>query len=60
MEFKAILVNRVSSKGNAYEAIEVSVTDTIKKLVFLSPAELELLHLKNKDTEEKPDTDFWK
>lgn len=45
MNIKAELVEKVSKKGNKYIAIEVSITDKIKKLVFLSDAELELLKL---------------
>lgn len=45
MKINAELVERTSKTGNKYIAIEVSITDSIKKLVFLSPAELELLKL---------------
>lgn len=45
MNIKAELVQRVSKNGNPYVAIEVSLTDNIKKLVFLTQAELELLKL---------------
>lgn len=45
MQFKAVLVERISKSGNPYVAIEVSITDKIKKLVFLTPAELELIKM---------------
>lgn len=45
MPVKAVVVERTSKSGNPYVAIEVYITDTIKKLVFLTPAELELLKL---------------
>lgn len=45
MNIKAELVERVSKSGNKYIAVEVTITDKIKKLVFLTPAELELLKL---------------
>lgn len=45
MEVKAILVERVSKAGNPYTAVEIQITDKLKKLVFLSPAEVELLKL---------------
>lgn len=45
MNIKAELVQRVSKKGTPYVAIECTITDNIKKLVFLTQAELELLKL---------------
>lgn len=48
MQVKAILVERTSKKGTKYTCIEVYVTPTIKKLVFLNEAELELLKLSQK------------
>lgn len=48
MNVKAILVERTSKKGNTYTCIEVYITPTIKKMVFLNQAELELLRLSNK------------
>ena len=46
-EVKAILTEKVSSKGNNYTCIEVYITPNIKKMVFLTQAELELLKLSN-------------
>lgn len=45
MPIKAVLVEKTSKSGNPYVAIEVYITDKIKKLVFLTQAELELLKL---------------
>lgn len=45
MKIEGILVERVSKAGNAYTAVELQITDKLKKLVFLSPAEIELLKL---------------
>ena len=47
MNVKAMVVEKTSKKGNTYICIEVYITDKIKKLVFLTPAELELLKLAN-------------
>lgn len=48
MNIKAVLVEKTSKKGNTYIAVEVYITDKIKKLVFLTPAEIELLKITNK------------
>lgn len=50
MPIKAVLVEKTSKSGNPYVAVEVYITDNIKKLVFLTPAELELIkmHTNNK------------
>lgn len=48
MNVKAVLVERISKKGNKYTCIEVYITNNIKKIVFLNDAELELLRLSNK------------
>lgn len=45
MKIDAVLVQRLSKSGNPYTAIEISITDKIKKLVFLNQAELELLKI---------------
>ena len=53
MDVKATLETRLSKAGTQYEVIVIKLTDTSEKLVFLSPAERELLKLytkKNKDT----------
>ncbi len=41
---KAVIVNAISSKtNNPYSALDVYITPTTKKRVFMSDAELELL-----------------
>ena len=46
-EFKATLETRTSKKGSEYEVLVIKITDKIEKLVFLEPAELELLKMSN-------------
>lgn len=49
MQLNANLVEKVSSKtGKPYLVIEIKITDTYVKQVFLDNAELELLKLANK------------
>lgn len=49
MNIDAKLVEKVSSKsGKTYICIEIKLTDTYTKQVFLDSAELELLKLVNK------------
>ncbi len=64
MEVKATLVEGIGKKsGKPYTALEIQLTNTLKKIVFLEPAELELLKLTQSNTQkldEKPDTNFWK
>ncbi len=45
MPIKAEIVEKVSNKGNKYICIEITITDTYKKIVFLEQAELELIKL---------------
>lgn len=47
MELKCTLETRKSQKGNDYEVIVIKLSDKIEKLVFLEPAELELLKMSN-------------
>lgn len=49
-EYKATLETRTSKKGNQYEVLVIKITDNIEKLVFLDPAELELLKMSNSKT----------
>ena len=49
MEVKATLKDGVSKKGNTYKYISVMLTETLEKKVFLEPAEIELLELKEKE-----------
>lgn len=41
----AQLESRVSKEGNPYMAVVIKLTDSCEKLVFLEPAELELVKL---------------
>ena len=45
MKLNALLVEKISKKGTPYLCVEVSITDKIKKLVFLSQSEIELINL---------------
>lgn len=48
MEIRASLETRHSSKsGNNYDVVVIKLSDSSEKLVFLSPAELELLKIYN-------------
>ena len=49
MDVKATLVDKVSKSGNAYQAVEIHLTDTYVKTVFLDKAELELIKVAKKD-----------
>lgn len=44
-EFKATLETRTSKKGKEYEVLVIKLTDKTEKLIFLEPAELELLKI---------------
>lgn len=46
---KCNLVEKVSKKGNNYLCLEIYLTDTYKKIVFIDNAEIELLKLSNND-----------
>ena len=46
---KCHLVEKVSKSGNNYVCLEIYLTDTYKKFVFLDKAEIELLKLSNND-----------
>ena len=45
--YNATLETRTSKKGSQYEVLVIKITDNIEKLVFLDPAELELLKMSN-------------
>ena len=47
LTLKANLVTRMSKKGVPYTALEVYITDNTTKMVFLNPAEVELLKIKD-------------
>lgn len=51
MEVKATLETRQSKTGNNYEVIVIKLSENSEKLVFLQPAEKELLKLYNKKNE---------
>lgn len=46
-KIEATLETRTSSKGSTYECVVIKLSDTSEKLVFLSPAEKELLKIHN-------------
>lgn len=54
MDVKATLETRLSKNGNEYEVLVIKLTDNSEKLVFLSPAEKELIKLYNNKEDEKP------
>ena len=59
MDVKATLVEKTSKSGNLYKCIEIQLTDSYVKRVFLESAELELLEIANKkEKEEKSVFDF--
>lgn len=47
MPIKCMLVERISKDGNKYQCIEIYITENVKKVVFLTQAEKELLVLQN-------------
>lgn len=51
MELRATLETRQSKKGTNYEVIVIKLSENSEKLVFLQPAEKELLKLYNKKNE---------
>lgn len=50
MDLKATLKEATSKSGNTYQYVSIMLTDTLEKKVFLDQAELELLKMKEKDT----------
>ena len=42
---KCQIVEKTSAKGNKYIALEIYLTPNYKKVVFLDPAEIELIKL---------------
>lgn len=51
MEIKCTLEEKTSKTGKPYTVLLVHLTDSCTKMVFLDPAELELLKLSNKKNE---------
>lgn len=50
MDLKATLKEATSKSGNTYQYVSIMLTDTLEKKVFLDQAELELLKIKEKDS----------
>ncbi len=49
MPIECKLVERTSKNGVKYVCLEINLTKTYKKLVFLTPSEKELIVLSNKN-----------
>lgn len=49
MNFKCQIVEKTSQKGTTYLCLEIYLTPTYKKVVFLDSAEVELIKLVNAD-----------
>ena len=47
IDVQARLETRTSKKGTEFEVVVIKLSDNAEKLVFLSPAEMELLKLYN-------------
>lgn len=43
VSLRAEFVEKTSKEGNKYYVVEVYITDNVKKIVFLDPAEKELI-----------------
>lgn len=50
MDVKATLKEATSKNGNKYKYLSIMLTDTLEKKVFLDQAELELLEMKEKES----------
>lgn len=48
MPLECKLVNRTTKDGKAYQCIEIQITETYKKTVFLDNAEKELILLSHR------------
>lgn len=48
MDIKCSLETRTSKKGTTYEVLVLKLSETCEKLVFLEPAEIELLKMTQK------------
>lgn len=46
MPIKCTIVERISKNGSPYQCLEIELSDTYKKTVYLDRAELELVRLK--------------
>lgn len=56
MKLNCTLETRLSKSGKEYQVAVIKLTDKSEKLVFLSPAELELLRVFNQNNVNK---EFW-
>lgn len=56
MKLNCTLETRLSKSGKEYQVVVIKLTDKSEKLVFLSPAELELLRVFNQNNVNK---EFW-
>lgn len=56
MDLKCTLETRVSKEGKEYEVVVLKLSEHSEKLIFLQPAEKELLkmHYVKKDNDELP------
>lgn len=60
MNIKCTLETRAKKDGSGnYKVVVIKLSDKSEKLVFLSPAELELIELYNKDNNKLPDLPNW-
>lgn len=50
MEVKCTLEDKISKSGNKYTVLVIHLTDTCTKQVFLDPAEIELLKIKQEES----------
>lgn len=50
MDVKATLKEATSKSGNTYKYLSIMLTDSLEKKVFLEPAEIQLLELKQKES----------
>lgn len=58
MDIKATLETKISKAGTEYQVIELQLTDTYKKSVFLEKSELELLKIYNSDKSKSKKDNF--
>lgn len=49
MDIKCTLEEKISKAGKPYTVLVVHLTDTVSKNVFLEPAEIELLKIKQEE-----------
>lgn len=54
MKLDASLETRTSKDGNTYQCVVIKISEKSEKLVFLSPAEIELIELNNRNKVSNP------